>query len=324
MLWLAAFAAALVWALVGAYVAAMRRYGRLDAPNARSMHARPKPAGAGIVAVPVAVLGWLWLIGTVPQTAAWVAAGALGLSALGWADDMRGLPVRLRLLAQILAVVAVVAVLPAEARVWPALPLAVERGLEILAWVWFVNLFNFMDGIDGLAGSEAAMLGAGYVLVAGVAAIGAPLGVLIAGAMVGYLVWNWAPGRVMMGDAGSLPLGYLTGWLMLDLALAGHLAAALILPAYFVADATSTLVSRLARGKLPYEAHREHFYQLAALGCGSHGTVVTGVIAANVALVLLALVSLRDAVAAGMAALLVLAVLFAWLAWLQQAKARQA
>lgn len=324
MLWLAAVAAIVVWGLVGGYIALMTRSGRLDVPNARSMHLRPKPAGAGIVIVPVAVLCWMWLAAPVQPQALTIAIAALGLSLLGWADDMRGLPVRVRLIAQLLAVAAVVVSLPMEARALPMVPLFAERLLEAVAWVWFINLFNFMDGIDGLAGSEAATIGAGYVLVAGATATGAPLGILVTAVMLGYLAWNWAPGRVMMGDAGSLPLGFLLGWLMLDLALSGYAAAALILPAYFVMDATYTLASRLKRGKLPYEAHREHFYQRAALGCGSHGTVVAGVMIANLCLALMALVSMKNAVAACIGAIAVLCGLFAWLAWLQQAKARQA
>ncbi len=321
MIWLAALAGLLAWGLVGAYTWAMCRYGRLDVPNARSMHVRPKPAGAGVVAVPVAILGWVWISGSIPRFEVAVALAALFLVCLGWIDDMRGLPVRLRFLAQVSACGCVLWLLPAEARALDMLPLAAERALELLGWVWFINLFNFMDGIDGLAGSEAAAIGAGYTLVAGVTASGAPLGVLIAAVMLGYLAWNWAPGRVMMGDAGSLPLGFLLGWLMLDLAMKGLLAAALILPAYFVADATYTLLARLLRGKLPYEAHREHFYQRAAMACGSHALVVAGVILANVALVFLAVLSTRHAFTASVAAVGVLSALFAWLMRLQQRKA---
>lgn len=324
MLWFAALATLLVWALVRAYIGVMSSSGRLDVPNSRSMHEQPKPTGAGIVMVPIVLVGWLSLAGQLPRHAQMVAFGAAALCVVGWIDDQRGLSVRLRLLAQVCAIAAVVALLPADARALPMLPLILERSLEIIAWAWFVNLFNFMDGIDGLAGSEAATVAAGYVLVAGASAAGAPLGIFVTAVTLGYLAWNWAPGRVMMGDAGSLPFGFLIGWMMLDLALQGHLAAALILPAYFVTDATYTLLSRLRRGKLPYEAHREHFYQRAALGCGSHARVVMGVVIANLALGLLALWSLRDAVIAGIAAVGVLGCLFAWLAWLQQAKAHRA
>lgn len=323
MIWLAALSGLIVWALVGAYISVMTRTGQLDVPNARSMHARPKPAGAGLVIVPLVVVPGLWLAGTVPHGLLVVGACALGLSLLGWADDMKGMPVGLRFAAQIAAVVAALALLPTDAQALPILPLWVERGLEVVAWVWFINLFNFMDGIDGLAGGEAAVVAAGYVLVAGVTGLGAPLAVLVVSAMLAYLAWNWAPGRVMMGDAGSLPLGYVIGWLMLDLALNGHLAAALILPAYFVTDATYTLLSRLARGRLPYEAHREHFYQRAALGCGSHATVVAGIMIANACLAAIALVSLRLPLAACLGAALVLAALFAWLNRLQKLGARQ-
>jgi len=174
--------------------------------------------------------------------------------------------------------------------------LAAERLLLGLAWLWFVNLFNFMDGIDGLAGSEAIAVAAGYLAVAALAGHLSPLWELTlvaAAATAGYLHWNWHPARVFMGDAGSIPLGFLLGWLMIDLALAGHWAAALILPLYFAADATITLARRLLEGRKPWEAHRGHFYQRAVLGGASPAAVVWRVTAANVALLGLALLSLR-------------------------------
>ena len=109
-----------------------------------------------------------------------------------------------------------------EARVFPVLPVAVERVLAGLAWLWFINLFNFMDGIDGLAGSEAIAVALGYLLLASVAGLDGPLwrlALIVAASAAGYLFWNWHPAKVFMGDAGSIPLGFLLGWLMLDLAL---------------------------------------------------------------------------------------------------------
>src|SRR4029079_9862702 len=107
-------------------------------------------------------------------------------------------------------------------RVFPVLPVAAERLLAGLAWLWFINLFNFMDGIDGLAGSEAIAVALGYLLLASVAGLDSPLrplALIVAASAAGYLVWNWHPAKVFMGDAGAIPLGFLLGWLMLDLAL---------------------------------------------------------------------------------------------------------
>lgn len=320
MLWLALAAAVLTWALIGGYIHVMNARRQLDIPNARSMHKRPVPSGAGIIAIVVSLAAWFMAVSHVTPMMKLLAVCALLLSALGWLDDMLNLPARLRFGAQLAAVLACLWQLSPDLRALPAIPLSVERFIEALAWAWFVNLFNFMDGIDGLAGSEAASVGLGYVMIAGVSATLSPLGILFAATMLGYLAWNWAPSRVMMGDAGSIPLGFLLGWMMLDLALGGYLLAALILTLAFWLDATYTLIARLLRGKLPHEAHREHFYQRAALGCGSHARVVAGFMVANVALLLLALLSLQRPLIALFATLLLASALFGWLQHLSRAR----
>ncbi len=314
MIWLALAAALATWALTGGYIRLMDARGRLDVPNARSMHRKPKPTGAGIVAIPIVLAAW-WLAGSdMFGLRGVVTVCALALCALGWRDDMHGLPVPVRFGAQIAAIAIYLALVPADMRILPMLPIVIERALLALAWTWYVNLFNFMDGIDGIAGSEAATLGAGFLIVAGLAAPGSALAAPILAVTLGFLVWNWEPGRVMMGDAGSIPLGYLTGLLMLELAFAGHVAAACILPLFFGADATITLARRLAAGKKPHEAHREHFYQRAALGCGSHATVVKGMIVANLGLVLSAVVASNYAALGIAAASLTMLLFFMWLA----------
>jgi len=136
----------------------------------------------------------------------------------------------------------------------------------------------------------------GYVAV--VAAIGLDdpqrdLAQIVAAAIAGYLFWNWHPAKVFMGDAGSIPLGFLLGWLMIDLACRGYWAAAAILPLYFAADATLTLSKRLLRGEKPWRPHREHFYQRAVMSGTSPSVVVKQVSAVNVALIGLALLSIR-------------------------------
>jgi UDP-N-acetylmuramyl pentapeptide phosphotransferase/UDP-N-acetylglucosamine-1-phosphate transferase len=152
-----------------------------------------------------------------------------------------------------------------------------------------------MDGIDGLAGAEGVAVAAGYALVVAVAGLDAPLeslALIVAAATAGYLFWNWHPAKVFMGDTGSIALGFLLGWLMIDLAWRGLWAAAMILPLYFVADATLTLLKRLARGEKPWQPHRQHAYQRAVLGGTRPSAVVLRTAIANAALIALALVSL--------------------------------
>ncbi len=296
------------------------RHAVLDMPNHRSSHTVPTPRGGGMAVTPVVLLAWaaaaLWLPG-LPGGLWGVLAGALGLGLLSWLDDLKTLPAAPRFLAQILAAGMALAVLPGDGLIG-LLPLWVEAPILLLALVWFVNLYNFMDGIDGIAGTETACLGLGLALVAGVAGLAgiAPLGLAAAGAALGFLYWNWHPARIFLGDVGSIPLGYLLGWLLLWLAVQGHLAAALILPLYYVADASLTLGKRALRGEKVWQAHREHFYQRSAKAVGSHSAVVKLILAANLGLIALAVASVlwMPWLMLGLAVLLVAGLL----AWLQR------
>jgi UDP-N-acetylmuramyl pentapeptide phosphotransferase/UDP-N-acetylglucosamine-1-phosphate transferase len=132
---------------------------------------------------------------------------------------------------------------------------------------------------------------------------------------LGFLAWNWSPARIFMGDVGSVPLGYLLGFLLLELAFRGGWLAALILPLYFLADATLTLGRRAVRGARVWQAHREHFYQRAVQAGRGHAAVVARVIAADLALILCAWAAQRGAGRAALAAsAIVVAVLLWWLA----------
>jgi UDP-N-acetylmuramyl pentapeptide phosphotransferase/UDP-N-acetylglucosamine-1-phosphate transferase len=274
-----------------ALIALLRRGAVLDVPNARSLHAVPTPRGGGIAVIGVSVIAWLALCagGVMPMADGAIALAAAGLAIVSWIDDLRGLSPALRLLAQIAAVVAGGWALPPGAIFQGWLPPGLDAVAGALLWVWFVNLFNFMDGIDGIDGSEAAAIGLGIVLVAcvGVApglGLATPAAAIF-GAVLGFLVWNWAPARIFLGDVGSIPLGYLLGFLLYALALRGEWQAALILPAYFLADASLTLLHRLLHGERVWQAHREHFYQRAVQRGLSHDAVVRQVIAADIVLI---------------------------------------
>src|SRR6266852_9200091 len=243
--------------------------------------------------------------------------GPVLLAAISWIDDLRGLSPAMRLLTQLGTVgLGMIALMPAGPVFQGWLPAGLDALAAGLLWLWFINLFNFMDGIDGLAGSEAAAIAIGLVLFAGVGAGSDPglaaLAVTIVAAALGFLVWNWAPARIFLGDVGSVPLGYLLAFLLLDVAARGRWKIALILPLYFLADATVTLARRLARGEPVWRAHRQHFYQRAVQRGLGHSAVVRRVIAADLLLIACGWASENGwgLAAVGGAAAVVLALLF--------------
>jgi UDP-N-acetylmuramyl pentapeptide phosphotransferase/UDP-N-acetylglucosamine-1-phosphate transferase len=280
-----------------ALIPALRRAAVLDRPNERSSHAIPTPRGGGIAVVAASLAAWLGLVaaGSAPVTLLPVIAGAAALALVSWFDDLRGLSPAVRLGAQCAAVaLGIAAAMPQGAVFQGWLPAVLDMAAAALLWVWFVNLYNFMDGIDGIAGSETAAIGIGLALfgVTGVwddpaiaASIVAVPAAAIAAAAIGFLVWNWAPARIFLGDVGSVPLGYLLGYLLLAAAARGHWKIALILPLYFLADATITLLRRLLRGERVWLPHREHFYQQAVRRGLGHAAVVRRVIAADMILI---------------------------------------
>jgi UDP-N-acetylmuramyl pentapeptide phosphotransferase/UDP-N-acetylglucosamine-1-phosphate transferase len=156
---------------------------------------------------------------------------------------------------------------------------------------WFVNLVNFMDGIDWMTVAEAVPVTAGLILIGALGAL-PPYGVVVAlalcGAMLGFAFFNRPIAKLFLGDVGSLPIGLLLGWLLLLVAVRGHIAAALLLPLYYVADATLTLMRRILRRERIWQAHRSHFYQRAMDGGFDVLGIVSRVFAVNIALVVLA------------------------------------
>ena len=277
----------------------LRGRAMFDLPNARSSHTEPTPRGGGLAVTAVLVIAWNIITLTGPQDPAAMSVlliGAVLLAVVSWIDDLRNLHPAVRLAAHVAAAAVALPALPEQALVFQGLlPLAADRLACLLLLVWFINLFNFMDGIDGIAGVEALSVGAGLVLFAvlypgGIVVPGFMLYALaIVAAAVGFLCWNWEPARVFLGDVGSVPLGYLLGFLLLALAASGFWAAALILPLYYLADSGITLLRRVLGGEKFWRPHASHYYQQAARRLGSHARVARAVLAANVILVALAL-----------------------------------
>lgn len=288
------------WAASGAVLRLLIAWRVYDEPNDRSSHAQPKPRGGGLAVVPVVLLAWIAaaLAGDTADAGFWaVVAGAGILAAISWADDLKSRPASLRFGMQVAAVsLGLWALDPAALVFQGLLPPALDRLAAGLLWLWFINLFNFMDGIDGLAAVETVTIGGGLALVGVLVASLQPWAATavfpsaaLAAAALGFVYWNWSPSRLFLGDVGSVPLGYLLGWLLLGAAAAGQWAAALILPLYYLADATWTISRRAWRREKLWRAHREHFYQRAVQRGFSHAAVTLRILVCNAALAALAL-----------------------------------
>jgi UDP-N-acetylmuramyl pentapeptide phosphotransferase/UDP-N-acetylglucosamine-1-phosphate transferase len=272
----------------------LQRYA-LARPNARSSHSVPTPQGAGI-AIIAATLGVAGIAASIMgfRIQATLFAATVFIALVGLADDIRPIPVLPRLLLQVATVGAVILMAPAELRNAPMLPLAVERGLLLLAGLWFVNLVNFMDGLDLMTVAETVPITGALVLLGWIGDLPAAPTIIAAalgGAMLGFAPFNRPVAKVFLGDVGSLPVGLLLGFSLLQLAWQHQLVAALLLPLYYLADATLTLLLRVTRREPFWAAHRSHFYQRATDNGFTVSRVVGEVLALNVALAALAIAS---------------------------------
>lgn len=275
---------------------ALRRYALsrslMDIPNARSSHSVPTPRGGGVAIVLAftLALGMLLFAGLMPSSAFFaIAGGGAMIAVIGFMDDHGHIAARWRLLGHFAA--------SAWLLFWiGGLPVVeIGGGTFDLGWfghvlaafylVWLLNLYNFMDGIDGIASVEAICVCLGACLLYWVSGatdlVWAPL--LLAVSVAGFLFWNFPPARIFMGDAGSGFLGIVLGGLSLQAAWvsADLLWGWLILLGVFIVDATFTLFRRLLRGDKIYEAHRSHAYQFASRRFGHHLPVTVAVGAIN-------------------------------------------
>lgn len=292
-----------ILAVIGAFAVAvittglMRRYALrrdlIDVPNFRSSHVSPTPRGGGVGIVTaffgsVLLLTDLRLIDTGILRALLIGGGAMAL--LGFLDDCWHLRASVRFIVQVVAALSVVIMLggipeSALAR-WGLHGVWIGGLISLLALVWVTNLFNFMDGIDGIAGSEAVFIsGAGALLnwsQGGAPGLTAAM-LCLAAASLGFLRWNWPPARIFMGDVGSGFLGFTVAVLALAANQRGTIPIEVwvILGGFFVVDATITLLRRVARGDQWFEAHRTHAYQHLARRWKAHLPVTLSVSAIN-------------------------------------------
>jgi UDP-N-acetylmuramyl pentapeptide phosphotransferase/UDP-N-acetylglucosamine-1-phosphate transferase len=271
----------------------------LARPNARSSHQVPTPQGAGIAVIAATLVVAGIMIAGAGKTGLKIPAEVFGatlfLAMVGLIDDIKSIPVWPRLILQAIAVGLVVFSGAGELRIVPACPLWIERSLLLLAGLWFVNLVNFMDGLDWMTVAEVVPItGAIAVLcVFHKPDVAAPIvAAALCGAMLGFAPFNRPVAKVFLGDVGSLPIGLLLGWCLLELAYRQQFVAALLLPLYYLSDATVTLLRRIARREPFWAAHRTHFYQRATDNGFTVWRVVGEVFALNIVLAALALGSI--------------------------------
>lgn len=291
-------AAAIVTAILIVLLRPLLQRYALAIPNRRSSHRTPTPQGGGIAVIAATIMiggmAAIWLGVATPLLAVLLAVAA-ALAILGAVDDIRPLGPALRFGLQGLAVLILAVAMPADWRALPVLPLVLERALLVVAGLWFVNLVNFMDGLDWMTVAEVVPV-AGALAALGLSGLYPVHTTLVAlalfGAMLGFAPFNRPVARLFLGDVGSLPIGLLLGALLYVLATQGHFAAALILPMYYLMDATLTLLKRALRRERVWEAHRQHFYQQAVDGGMTAMRIVVHVFALNVTLIALAVATI--------------------------------
>ncbi|MDO6563992.1 glycosyltransferase family 4 protein [Amphritea sp. 1_MG-2023] len=283
------------WFLTGKLLSYALRKKLLDVPNERSLHANPTPRGGGVSVVVVFILGLCILVFSdflsVTNFISFTCA-ALLVSVVGFIDDHGHVPARWRILVHVSAALLLVFML----RGIPGLiVLGFEINLSALGYpiaivylVWLLNLYNFMDGIDGLASMEAICVCIGasicsFIIQQCSLTESSIVSMLLASSVAGFMIWNYPPAKIFMGDACSGFLGLVLGALSL-LAVwenSAMLWCWIILLAVFITDATMTLFRRVVSGEKIYEAHRNHAYQHAATYFGSHLPVVLAVVLIN-------------------------------------------
>ena len=281
---------ALTWLLTGLVLKLLMRFRIVDRPNERSSHPRLKVVGGGwalIGAMMILLPPLAWLMGETTRIV-WLIAGIALLTIISWLDDIRELRAGPRFLVQLSAVACGMMALPDNYMFGWLVPHWLEQSILVLSWTWFLNLYNFMDGIDGITGGETLTIGVSILMLAMLVVLPPiiPLtAAILIGMALGWLSWNWAPAKLFLGDVGSVPLGFVVGWLLLYTAHSGYVVAAAIPMLYYGFDTTWTLLRRIVQRKPFWHAHREFFFHRALEGVqGFHSLVVQRLLVANMAL----------------------------------------
>jgi Fuc2NAc and GlcNAc transferase len=274
------------------------RFGLLDTPVARSAHVAPKPLGGGAALAAPYFLCVIWFVASAAISESALAyLGCLFIVVLGFSDDRWQLSSKVRLPVQFIVSLAAVRAIGVDSVDFGFFSLSEPLTLSLLAvlsLVWLCNLTNFMDGIDGIAASQLLVTSLScVVLLVGLDAAAGESGehdvvltlsVVLAASAAGFLLWNWWPASLFMGDAGSGFIGFALGLLALESLVTQRMAvwSWVLLLGVFIADTAVTLLVRIIRGERWYEGHSQHAYQILSRRLNSHPRVVGGVILINI------------------------------------------
>ena len=274
------------------------RFGLLDTPVARSAHVAPKPLGGGAALAAPYFLCVIWFVASAAISESALAyLGCLFIVVLGFSDDRWQLSSKIRLPVQFIVSVAAVRAIGVDSVDFGFFSLSEPFTLSLLAvlsLVWLCNLTNFMDGIDGIAASQLLVTSLScVVLLVGLDAAAGESGehdvvltlsVVLAASAAGFLLWNWSPASLFMGDAGSGFIGFALGLLALESLVTQRMSvwSWVLLLGVFIADTAVTLLVRIIRGERWYEGHSQHAYQILSRRLNSHPRVVGGVILINI------------------------------------------
>ena len=283
---------AFLFALLGTRITILAVRGRQPALT-QSRHIAPTPRGGGIVVVFTLII----CLAQVDFNYG-VMFSMLMLAAVSLLGDMVKLSQTTRLFSQAIAVG-----VPLSAMNLPLLdsimPLWLARVLVGALWIWFINLFKFMDGIDGL--TSAVMIGLGFGLCLLVAIAGQfpedalfTYGLILSCTAAGFIWWNWHPAKIYLGEVGTTPIGFLSFYLLLLAVDSGYAVSAAILPAYYLCDGTITILRRLYKRKKIWGVHNDYYYQRALRSGRRHDSVVSYVFGINLLLIMLAILSLLN------------------------------
>lgn len=277
-----------------------------DIPDDEAGHGIPVPRSGGLVVMPIIFAGITVLFHNhlllFPQPFCWliVLGSGVALALMSWVDDKRkdGLAARYRFTIQCLAIITPLVMLPPEWRIVSddVMSVYLERVLVGIAWLWFSNVYNFMDGINGITAVQTMSITGAIILLTLVSGMGLETGmlemnVIIAAAAAGFFFWNGrGHARAFMGDMGTVGLGYQLGWMMFLIAIQGYGVVMLILSMVYVMDSGITVIKRLLQGKKIWQTHREHLYQQATHDTGLSHMQATSLIAlTNIVLIVIAM-----------------------------------
>lgn len=287
----------LSWWLTKRSIPLLEKFNLKDTPNQRSNHTRITPTGGGIAMVLLFLVFAFSAAITnpaLPSSLPIILGLGTALALVSMLDDIFTIPSKVRLVIHLVVTsIAVNTTLPTGMFLgadWAWL----EMLFIVFLWVWFLNLYNFMDGIDGITGMQTISICTGISLILILFPydiFGLLIPLLLIAAVAGFLYWNWHPAHVFMGDVGSVFIGFLLGYLLLHLLYSGFYAAALLIPLYYLIDSGVTLLKRLKDRENIFEAHSRHFYQIAVRSGRTHSNVVLHILGCNIALIVLAVLA---------------------------------